>query len=248
MSKTLATILHHNTTEYTDQLFEMLNPYKREDYDLIVIDNGSDEGKKSKYSEFFTDYNVYFGGGLNVAFDYVLDNPQYDSLLFLNSDLIVHGQNFVKTLRGEMGKYDVVSPSIIQPEKTQNHWQQMLNWNAKEIREVKWIDLQAPLFSRRFIEKVQRVDDLLIYGWGIDVLFGLVCEKEGWKTGVCDFVPAVHLGSATLKQMKIVNEYCRKAEEGQWTYFRKENIIKEVTDFRTWAENYKYERKEMSKV
>lgn len=239
--KTLAVILHHNTFQYTDQLYEMLKPYEKTDYDLFVIDNGSDKGKESKYAEFVLDTNVYFGGGINISFDYVMENPEYDSLLFLNNDLIVHGANFVKALRGELGKYDVVSPSIIQPEKTQNHWQQMLNWGAKDAREVRWIDLQCPLISRRFIEKVKRFDDLLLYGWGIDVLLGVVCENEGWKTAVCDFAPAVHLGSATLKQMKIVNEYCQKAEQGQWEYFRKANITQKVLELRQWAENYKYE-------
>ena len=72
--KTLALILHHNTPEYTDQLFEMLNPYKGWDYDLIVVDNGSEPNKTSKYTNFSLDYNVYFGGGLNVAFNYILEN------------------------------------------------------------------------------------------------------------------------------------------------------------------------------
>lgn len=31
MEKTLAVILHYNTTKYTDSLYEMLKPYERED-------------------------------------------------------------------------------------------------------------------------------------------------------------------------------------------------------------------------
>jgi cellulose biosynthesis protein BcsQ len=64
MTKSLVAILHYNTPSYTDTLYELLKPYEREDYDLIVIDNGSDLGKSSKYATFRLEENVYFGGGL----------------------------------------------------------------------------------------------------------------------------------------------------------------------------------------
>ena len=102
MKKTLAAILHYNTTKYTDSLYEMLKPYEREDYDLVVIDNGSDKDKTSKYTTFRLEENVYYGGGLDVTMNYFIDNTQYDSMMLLNSDLIIHGQNFVKSLRNEL--------------------------------------------------------------------------------------------------------------------------------------------------
>jgi len=239
--KTLTIILHYNSIQYTDVLYELLETEQGNDYELIVIDNGSDEGKSSKYSTYRLDQNIYFGGGLNQAFELILLNSEYDSLLFLNSDLIV-GKNFVSSLRNELGKYDVISPSIIQPSKIQNHWRQMLNWGTKETRKVKWIDLQSPMFSRKFIEKVKKFDDLLIYGWGIDVYCGLIAEKNDMKIGVCDFVPAIHIGSATINDNKNKPEiaaYCNNAENFQWQFFQKENIISPITKMRQWAENYK---------
>ena len=236
--KTLAVILHHNTFQYTDQLYEMLAPYAGPDYDLVVVDNGSEKGKESKYATFTLDFNCYFGGAMNIMFNHVIENPEYDSLLFLNSDLIVHGQKFVTGLRCASTNYDVVSPCIIQPEKTQNHWKQMHCWSSNDVRDVKWIDLQAPYIKRHVIEKIKEFDELLIYGLGIDVLLGIICEQNKWRTCVADNVPAVHLGSATLKQMKIVNEYCQKAEQGQWEYFKRENLTQKVMEFRKWAEEY----------
>jgi GT2 family glycosyltransferase len=262
MGKTLAVILHYNSVQYTDPLYELLEPEATSDYDLHVLNNGSDVGRESKYTTLGLERNVYFGGAINETFELMLNEPDYDSLLFLNSDLIV-GKNFVSTLRkelwtqenfehllhtktmGELSKislYDIISPSIIQPYKIQNNWKQMLNWGQKEIREVRWIDLQAPLFSRRFIEKVKRFDDLLIYGWLIDVLCGIECEKLGWHIGVCDFVPAVHIGSATIndnKHKSDVADYCRRAEENQWIYSKRERITNKVLEMRKWAENYK---------
>ena len=62
MSKTLVAILHFNSTHYTDTLYEMLKPYEKDDYDLIVIDNGSDLNKTSKYTTHRLEDNVYYGG------------------------------------------------------------------------------------------------------------------------------------------------------------------------------------------
>ena len=53
MNKSLVAILHFNSTHYTDTLYEMLKPYEENNnYDLVVIDNGSELGKTSKYTTF----------------------------------------------------------------------------------------------------------------------------------------------------------------------------------------------------
>jgi hypothetical protein len=254
--KTLAVILHHNTVKYTNDLYELLAPdQKSGDYNLIVVDNGSDPSKQSEYTTFKLDRNVYFGGALNACMEMMMENPNYDSLLFLNNDLIV-GNNFVKGLRetqcacddGVFG-YDVVTPSIIQPELTQNHWKQMLNWASSKPRRVQWIDLQCPLLSRRFVQNIHNtvfkteghyIDPLMIRGWGIDVWFGVLCDQQGWKTCVCDHVPAIHLGSMTMKAMNNVSEYCRLAEQGMFDFFQKNGMMKEFTEMRKWAEEYTY--------
>jgi hypothetical protein len=219
--KTLAVILHHNTPQYTDVLYELLEPEQASgEYDLVVVDNGSEIDKRSKYITYHLEENVFFGGGLNASMELVIEDENYDSLLFLNSDLIV-GRNFVQSLRKEAIRTEcnILSPCIIQPEKTQNHWLQMLPWGTNGTREVRWIDLQCPLISKKFIRHIHDnkttdnyIDPLLIRGWGIDMYFGIVCETQGWKTGVCDNVPIVHLGSMTMKALNNVNEYCRLAE------------------------------------
>ena len=165
MRKTLAVILHHNTPHLTDRLYEQLKPYENGEYDLVVLDNGSDETLKSKYTKYETGENVYFGGGLNLSMKLVLDSTEYDSLLFLNSDLIIHGYRFVHILRNEMfgGDYKIISPAIVQPEKNQCFWTTMHNWNSNSVRDVPWIDFQCPLIHRDFIEKIQQFDNELSF-------------------------------------------------------------------------------------
>ena len=47
--KTLVVIYNHNLPGMTDNLWESLYPHRRDDYDMMLIDNGSKEDGKSKY-------------------------------------------------------------------------------------------------------------------------------------------------------------------------------------------------------
>ena len=76
MTKTAAIILNHNLPDYTDMLFDSLKPYEREDYDLMVFDNGSTPEGTSKHTTHKHDENLYFGGGLNAAMQLVLEDDQ----------------------------------------------------------------------------------------------------------------------------------------------------------------------------
>ena len=245
MKKTLAVILHYNTPQLTDRIYEQLKPYEGDDYELVVLDNGSPKGGESKYTTYKTSQNVYFGGGLNLAFQLILENPQYDSLLFLNSDLIVHGYRFVKTLRKEMfdGGYKIISPAVIQPEKNQCFWPTMHNWNSNTVRDVPWIDFQCPLIHRDLIEKINQFDNDLIFGWGNDVYSGVVCNENGWKQGVVDYCPVIHLSNETVKLNQdnpIIKNYNVYAERGMIKFFQKIGKINELIELRSLAQNYKY--------
>ena len=262
--KTAAIILNHNLPEYTDMLYESLKPYERNDYDLFVLDNGSSVEGQSKYTTFKLDENVYFGGGFNAAMQFVLENEEYDSLLFLNNDLTVHPVNFVRTLREEMFvledikcpsdgdpeiagtiKFDIVSPTFYNVEpKGQCHWKSMHGYGQRNTREVPFIDFQCPLLSKRVLQEVKEIHASLIIGWGIDVLFAMTCKDKGWNMGVTDRLCMLHHNSLTVKKGVAgltMAEYCRKAEEGQREFFW--NVIKRPDDFnkiRQEAENYSF--------
>jgi GT2 family glycosyltransferase len=243
--KTLAVILHYDTPQMTDRLYEQLKPYEGEDYELVILDNGSPESGKSKYGGYRCEQNVYFGGGLNLAMNIILENPQYDSLMFINSDLIVHGYRFVKTLRKQLfdNGYKIVSPAVIQPEKNQCFWPTMHCWNSDTIRDVPWIDFQCPLIHRDLIEEIKQFDEDLIFGWGNDVYSGVVCRDKGWKMGVVDFCVAVHLSNQTVTQHKddpIIENYNIYAEQGMVKFFKKIDKFNDLMELRHLAVNYKY--------
>jgi GT2 family glycosyltransferase len=262
--KTAGFILNCNLPDYTDMLYESLKPYERTDYDLFVIDNGSSKEGKSKHTSLELEENVYFGGGFNAAMQYTLENKQYDSMMFLNNDLTVHPYNFVRSLReylwlytgGSMADdrepfenthrpyYDIISPSFYNVEANkQCHWKSMHSWSAKEIRLVDYIDFQCPLISRRLLEEVKELSPDLKYGWGICFYFALLAKQKGWKLGMVDRCCVLHHNSLTVKKGVAgidIPTYCRLAEEGQYNFFQKNNLLQDYTQLRTKAQNYEY--------
>lgn len=251
--KAAAVILNHNLPDYTDMLYESLKPYERQDYDLMVFDNGSNDAGRSKYTTHHIEQNVFFGGGFNAAMQMVLESDEYDSLLFLNNDLTVHPYNFVKTLRAVMFQlsgytgepyFDVVSPTFFNIEPLgQCHWKTMHNWGAHDTRVVPFIDFQCPLISKRLLKEVEEIDPSLLYGWGIDAYFAILCQQRGWKMGVVDRLCVLHHNSLTVKRGVAginVQQYCQLAERGQQEFFIKKNLVQEFINVRKLGESYEH--------
>lgn len=204
MKKTLAIILNYNLPDFTDALYRQLKPFEGNDYDLMVLDNGSPPEGKSRFTTMELPENVYFGGGLVASVEYILDNTdKYDSLLFLNSDLSVNGYKWVKSLREVMfnsgEKVGVVSPTIIQQGYEQIHWPHMRNWSSSKPRSAKWVDFQCPLINIEVLQNIKKYPDGFWPGYGYDVYTGYICEQMGYKTYVLDYTYAAHYKGATLK-------------------------------------------------
>jgi GT2 family glycosyltransferase len=244
--KTAVFILNHNLPDYTDWLYHSIEPHGGKVYDTFIIDNGSTREGRSINTTFELPENIYFGGGFNAAMQYVLESSEYDSMLFLNNDLTVHGQSFVKTLReiAFTEDYDILSGCFLniepQPDK-QCHWKTMWNWGRKEVRPVPFIDFQAPFIKKHCLETVGAIDSDLIYGWGIDALFAIMAKRNGWKMGVTDRVLMLHHNSLTVKRGVAgltIQEYCRLAELGQAEYFIKSGMMEEYHKVRAEGTNY----------
>ena len=237
-TRTLVVILNHNLPEYTRKVHQQLAPFVNSTHDLLVLDNGSTGKGIYANADVRLEQNLFWGGALNWAFKYVLDRPEYDSLLFLNNDIELNGLGFVQELRRVLFEEDhaVISPCIsgyAQP------YTQMQNWGARESRLVRWLDYQAPLFHRKFIEEVRQFDEAIIHGWGQPTASMVVCEKKGWTTAVVDWVSIVHYGKAVTKKGKL-----RLPSKNKWLkklgLHGKMNIIQfEKQAQKEWVEMFK---------
>jgi GT2 family glycosyltransferase len=242
--KTLVTILNHNLPEYTNFLYDELKAHQTPTHDVYVFDNASSPEGKPKVVHLETDENCYFGGAINLAFQYVLDNPEYDSLLFLSNDVLLHGYNFVDTLRKEMFEqdYTILSPSVIQVRLEQDMWKQMHNYGTNNVRQVPWVDFMSPLIHRRLIEEIKQYDLKMKYGWGPDIYSGIVCEQRGWKVGVVDYLTAVHLVAKTTKEGKsdiTPEQYFRYAQQGMDDFFFSNRLDKDKHRLMYLAQTYR---------
>lgn len=241
----LIATLNHNLPIWTDNL---INQLKRDilfsECELMVIDNGSSDELAQNTTHRLSE-NIYFGGGFNVVLEYFL-STKHEYLYFLNNDLVFHGPAFLTTSLNEAKQSDaaVYSPSVINASIDQCHWKQMWNW-GNGLREVRWIDFQAPLLRRDILEKIQQFPNELIYGWGLDFYAGCIAETNGLKTIVSDNNTITHMNSLTFKENKInigVSEFCRRAEIGMHTYFSN-SIHKDLYfDLRTYGETYNIAR------
>lgn len=238
----LIATLNHNLPDWTDNL---VNQLKRdplfEQCELMVLDNGSSESL-AKTTTHRLDENVFFGGGFNVVLDYFL-STKHDYLYFLNNDLVFHGPSFLTTSIREAKESNaaVYSSTVINASIEQCHWKQMWNW-GKGLREVRWIDFQAPLLRRDILEKIKKYPDELIYGWGIDFYSGCIGEEYGFKTVVSDNNTIAHMNSLTFKENKInigVDEFCRNAETNMNMYFLNSEFNSLYSDMRRYGEIYK---------
>ena len=163
------------------------------------------------------------------------------------NDIILHGHNFVKELRKIMFEqdYTILSPCVLQPEKNQCYWKTVHNWGATEVRDVKWVDFQAPMIHRRFLDKMEQFPNELIYGWGQDALSGMVCEENNWKVGVVDWLPIIHFSALTYRSEKsnlTISEYSQNAERAMLQYFQQNGKWEKYLEFREASSTYNYNK------
>lgn len=244
----LIATMNVNQPDLTNNLVDQVSKDTRYYTEIMVLENGATE--KSKYSTHATDKNYFFGGGLNLIFDYFLNETTHDYLFVLNNDLIIHGENFVSTMVDDACRFNLaqLSPAVVNSSIAQCHWKQMHNWMTGTVRIVKWIDFQAPLLRRDICEKIGQYPQELLYGWGNDILTGMIgSEYTNFTCGVSDRACITHLNSQTINKGIIdldgneitSKEYCRRAEQGMVQYMSQDvNRWNKFIEFRQYAETY----------
>ena len=76
LPKTLYIILNHNAGGVSTIYYEELKHYQEQDnFDLLLIDNGSRIPERSIHTTHQFKKNVYFNGAIQWAFKYMLDHP-----------------------------------------------------------------------------------------------------------------------------------------------------------------------------
>lgn len=116
-------ILNWNGLNHTVQCLESLKKISYPNYEIILVDNGSDnnEGEvlKNKYKDYIRLIKIRknrgFAGGNNIAIQKVIEEKKSKYILFLNNDTIVK-KDFLEKLVEEIERNErigIVSPKIL---------------------------------------------------------------------------------------------------------------------------------------
>lgn len=200
-------ILHYNTPELTESLHKMVP-------EAIVIDNGSDPGKKPivfsegrEYSDlniYMLDKNYGFTAGWNQVIKHFYN--EYDVFWLMNSDIII-GRESIERIKSLLEDTDVnfITPSF-------NCWMSHVrNANTQSLRNVKVIEFTAPVIKKTVFENTGLFDELFYRGWGVEFDYCFRARKKGFKVQVDDGSNFYHIGQQTINISEGYNSYGKKA-------------------------------------
>ena len=114
----LVSTINVNQPQLTNYLIDQVSLDTKPDYEIMVLENGSTEANRSKYSTHVSDRNYFYGGALNMIFEYFLEETDHEWLMVLNNDLIIHGYNFITAMVEQAEAADVcmLAPAVINAE------------------------------------------------------------------------------------------------------------------------------------
>jgi GT2 family glycosyltransferase/predicted SAM-dependent methyltransferase len=203
------------------------------DYEVIVIDNGSDPPFKPPFSGFNevrvirNDENKGFPAAINQGFR----EAKGETIALLNNDVIVP-PDAINRLEGWLESFDIVGPTTnycagmqkVQLPSYQdidglNKEAEYLYESSKgECEEVNWIIGFCMVFKREVWEKTGDFDESLWPCNGEEIDFCLRAKEKGFKTGIALDTYVHHEGSVTFRDMEIngdlnYGEVCKRNDE-----------------------------------
>ncbi len=141
-------ILHYQTLEDTKGCINsILANIEYDNYNIIVVDNGSPNGTGRKLAELYknnskikiiqSENNLGFARGNNLGFKYIKNNFNADFVVMINNDTIMQDQDFIKKIIEEYERepYHILGPKIISLVSKKN--QNPIPATQKNIKEVK---------------------------------------------------------------------------------------------------------------
>ncbi|MBU1372226.1 MAG: glycosyltransferase family 2 protein [Bacteroidetes bacterium] len=225
MSKKVGVILvNWNSFEFTNQCILSLKKCNQEIFDIIVVDNGSNDWSNHELKKSHSDVvliqsetNTGFAGGNNLGIDYALKRD-YTYIMLLNNDTFVE-ENFLTVLVDYMDQNSDVG--IIQPKIFCHHNRKLL-WNGgsyyynwitlpytkgylkpashefNRIKEVDWVTGCAFFTRSSILKEVGTLEEkFFIYFEDVDLSFRI--KKQGYKLIYHPFSIIYHIAGMSNK-------------------------------------------------
>lgn len=125
MCRVSVVVLHYENLQDTLECIESLNAQNEKEFDIVVVDNGSKNGKIDTIENLFfdnknihflhSDTNLGFAKGNNLGFHYAKEVLKSSIIVLANNDLIFDEPDFITKVQNAYikYKYDVAGPKII---------------------------------------------------------------------------------------------------------------------------------------
>lgn len=228
-------ILNWNEWHFTVDLIKSLNKIDYNNYNIIVLDNGSKDNsfrelrkleKKGKITLLKSKKNIGFTGGNNYILNKVIKEGKSDYILLLNNDTIVN-KDFLKEMVCFLEKNDsvgVVGPFIYSKERTINMDSSPGLFNfyiGGSKRYKKWksfgIKIKSPLkvdylsgccwlIKKDVVKKTKGFNDkYFIYNEEVEWAYRI--KKEDYLLFLIPTSKIFHIGQATTKKISGFKQY-----------------------------------------
>jgi GT2 family glycosyltransferase len=178
-------ILQYNSVEFTNRLAKSIP-------EAIVIDNGSDKGKRFKGANetIRLDKNYGFTIGWNKGIEAVYD--RFDAFWLMNNDIEID-RTSIERVQALLERKDI---AIFTP--SYNGWaKEFDNHFTEDVREVGAIEFCAPIIKKEVFEKIGLLDERFSLGYGVEFDFCYKARKEGYGVHVDDGSSFYHHGQQT---------------------------------------------------
>lgn len=219
--KVFIIILHYHSIEDTQECLKSLEKLDYDNFEVVVVDNGTEEKPKFQSSNFklrqiFNKENLGFAGGNNIGIEYALEQGA-DYVLLLNNDTVVEPV-FLKELVkvGESNeRIGIIGPVIYKYKSNKVHFAGgKVNWlhtKGEHIRDAKYkiqdtdyITGACMLVKRQVIKKIGLMpEDYFLYLEDVD--WCLKAHRKGFKCIV-------------VSTSRIWHKVSQSASEGSFSY------------------------------
>jgi len=231
-------LLTYNLLEHTKECLRSLVPLMKEDYELIIIDNGSKDGTVGflldnpeylpshlKPQLRFNEENLGIAPALNQGFEIAKGEVIY----WLQNDMVLWDKNFFEKLYLNFQKYSKVGVVCSTTNYVATNLQQCLSPESlkHDVISVSKADLLSAMISKKCWEDIGGFDEGYKFCNYEDTDFILSALKNGWQILIDRDVWIYHKGSQTSKTYKNFDSLSnnRKRFFTKWGSYPEEKIL-----------------------
>ena len=207
----------------TDECIDAIYKAGTQNYELLLIDNGSIPGYVADHINatlIRNEINLGFPKAINQG----VKAAKGDIVVLLNNDVIVTSGWTEKLIRA-LGPYSIVGPmtnycaglqrvTIPCYQNEQELNEQATKWEdeyAGEIQEVNWVIGFCMAFKKSLWDEVGPFDESLWPCSGEELIFCMDARKKGHRIGIVKDCYVHHYGSQTFKTMDVdYNAICKR--------------------------------------